>query len=98
MDRKFGPGFDLHFDKGMFKWVAGSVGEKNAFVMCLSKMVHKQLERKKPEFVNADREKLHELTQVGENGRGEDQKRISARKMRGIVEGGGGSGKRNDRD
>ena len=63
------PDFDLLFDKGTFKWVAGSEGEK-AFVMCLYKLVHKHLERKKPEFVNVDEERLHELTQVGESGRG----------------------------
>ena len=62
--------FDLHFDKGMFKWGVSSVGEKKAFVMCLYKLVHKHLERKKPEFVNVDEERLHELTQVGESGRG----------------------------
>ena len=28
-------------DKGMLKWVASSVGEKKAFMMCLYKLVHK---------------------------------------------------------
>ena len=41
--------FDLHFDKGTFKWVAGNVMEKKAFVVCLYKLVHKYLDRKKPE-------------------------------------------------
>ena len=35
------PEFDLHFDKGTFKWVAGNVMEKKAFVVCLYKLVHK---------------------------------------------------------
>ena len=56
------------------------MGEKKAFVMCLyCKLV---LERKKPEFVNVDEERLHELTQVGErghgrNGPGEDEEVVS---------------------
>ena len=64
------PEFDLHFDKGTFKWAASSVVEKKAFVVCLYKLVHKYLERKKPEFVNVDEERLHELTQVAESAKG----------------------------
>ena len=74
------PEFDLHFDKGTFKWVAGNVMEKKAFVVCLYKLVHKYLarDRKKPEFVNVDEERLHELTHMAESSRrksgmGEDE-------------------------
>ena len=35
--------------------------------MCLYKLVHKHLERKK---LDVDEERLHELTQVGESGQG----------------------------
>ena len=40
------------------------------------------LERKKPEFVNVDEERFHELTQVGESGQrrsglGEDEEVVS---------------------
>ena len=49
-------------------------GEKKAFVMCPYKLVHKYLERKKP---GVDKERLHELTQVGESGLGEDEEVVS---------------------
>ena len=39
-------------------------------MVCLYKLVHKYLERKKPEFVNVDEERLHELTQVAESAKG----------------------------
>ena len=67
--------FDLHFDKGTFKWVAGNVMEKKAFVVCLYKLVHKYLDRKKPEFVNVDEERLQELTQIAESAKGRNGQR-----------------------
>ena len=62
------PEFDLHFEKGTFKWVASSVAEKKAFVVCLYKMVHKYLARKKPEFDHIDLERLQELLVTAEAG------------------------------
>ena len=53
--------FDLHFDKGIFKWTASSVAEKKAFVVCLYKVVYKYLDRKRPEFINVDESRLREL-------------------------------------
>lgn len=62
------PEFDLHFDKGTFKWTASTVAEKKAFVVCLYKMVHKYLDRKKPEFIHVDESRLHELIHTAEVG------------------------------
>lgn len=70
------PEFDLHFEKGVFKWVASSVVEKKAFIVCLYKMVHKYLARKKPEFNHIDLERLHEMivtAEAGARGRGETE-------------------------
>ena len=60
--------FDLHFDKGIFKWTASSVAEKKAFVVCLYKMVYKYLDRKKPEFIHVDESRLRELIHTSEIG------------------------------
>ena len=62
------PEFDLHFEKGTFKWVASNVAEKKAFVVCLYKMVHKYITRNKPEFVHIDEERLQELLVTSEAG------------------------------
>ena len=60
--------FDLHFDKGIFKWTASSVAEKKAFVVCLYKMVYKYLDRKRPEFIHVDESHLRELIHTSEVG------------------------------
>lgn len=62
------PEFDLHFEKTTFKWVASSVAEKKAFIVCLYKMVHKYLLRSKPEFVHVDEKRLQELLTTAEGG------------------------------
>ena len=50
------PVFDLHFEKGVYKWIAGSIMEKKAFIIYLYKLVHKYAEKKKAKFVNVDHE------------------------------------------
>ena len=46
------------------------MAEKKAFVVCLYKMVHKYLVRKKPEFNHIDVERLQELLVTAEAGGG----------------------------
>ncbi len=50
--------------------MASSVAEKKAFVVCLYKMVHKYLVRKKPEFNHIDTERLQEMLVTAEAGGG----------------------------
>ena len=33
------PEFDLHFEKGVYKWIAGSIMEKKAFIISLQTCV-----------------------------------------------------------
>ncbi|XP_043546553.1 exocyst complex component 1 isoform X3 [Chiloscyllium plagiosum] len=58
------PEFDLHFEK-VYKWVASSTAEKNAFISCIWKLNQRYL-RKKLEFVNVSSQLLEELPKVTE--------------------------------
>eukprot|EP00079_Xenopus_tropicalis_P020684 XP_012811833.1 PREDICTED: exocyst complex component 1 isoform X1 [Xenopus tropicalis] len=61
---KENPDFDLHFDK-VYKWVASSIAEKNAFISCLWKLNQRYL-RKKIDFANVSSQLLEELPKVAE--------------------------------
>ncbi|XP_072920730.1 exocyst complex component 1 isoform X3 [Hemitrygon akajei] len=61
---KENPEFDLHFDK-VYKWLASSTAEKNAFISCIWKLNQRYL-RKKIEFVNVSSQLLEELPKVTE--------------------------------
>lgn len=50
------PEFDLHFEK-IYKWVASSTAEKNAFISCIWKLNQRYL-RKKIDFVNVSSQLL----------------------------------------
>ncbi|XP_043546596.1 exocyst complex component 1 isoform X8 [Chiloscyllium plagiosum] len=62
---KENPEFDLHFEK-VYKWVASSTAEKNAFISCIWKLNQRYL-RKKLEFVNVSSQLLEESVPSGEN-------------------------------
>ncbi|XP_067891169.1 exocyst complex component 1 isoform X2 [Heterodontus francisci] len=62
---KENPEFDLHFEK-VYKWVASSTAEKNAFISCIWKLNQRYL-RKKIEFVNVSSQLLEESVPSGEN-------------------------------
>ncbi|XP_060680100.1 exocyst complex component 1 isoform X2 [Hemiscyllium ocellatum] len=62
---KENPEFDLHFEK-IYKWVASSTAEKNAFISCIWKLNQRYL-RKKLEFVNVSSQLLEESVPSGEN-------------------------------
>ncbi|XP_044155327.1 exocyst complex component 1 isoform X8 [Bufo gargarizans] len=62
---KESPDFDLHFDK-IYKWVASSPAEKNAFISCLWKLNQRYL-RKKIDFANVSSQLLEESVPSGEN-------------------------------
>uniref|UniRef100_A0AAA9T3K1 Exocyst complex component 1 n=3 Tax=Laurasiatheria TaxID=314145 RepID=A0AAA9T3K1_BOVIN len=53
---KENPEFDLHFEK-IYKWVASSTAEKNAFISCIWKLNQRYL-RKKIDFVNVSSQLL----------------------------------------
>ncbi|KAM4053314.1 exocyst complex component 1 isoform 4-T4 [Anomaloglossus baeobatrachus] len=61
---KESPDFDLHFDK-IYKWVASSPAEKNAFISCIWKLNQRYL-RKKIDFANVSSQLLEELPKVAE--------------------------------
>ncbi|KAM8939091.1 exocyst complex component 1 isoform 2-T2 [Pelodytes ibericus] len=61
---KENPDFDLHFDK-VYKWVASSTVEKNAFISCIWKLNQRYL-RKKIDFANVSSQLLEELPKVAE--------------------------------
>ncbi|XP_066429460.1 exocyst complex component 1 isoform X5 [Eleutherodactylus coqui] len=61
---KESPDFDLHFDK-VYKWVASSPAEKNAFISCIWKLNQRYL-RKKIDFANVSSQLLEELPKVAE--------------------------------
>ncbi|XP_053559926.1 exocyst complex component 1 isoform X3 [Bombina bombina] len=61
---KENPDFDLHFDK-VYKWVASSTAEKNAFISCIWKLNQRYL-RKKIDFANVSPQLLEELPKVSE--------------------------------
>ncbi|XP_036874609.2 exocyst complex component 1 isoform X9 [Manis javanica] len=61
---KESPEFDLHFEK-IYKWVASSTAEKNAFISCIWKLNQRYL-RKKIDFVNVSSQLLEELPKVTE--------------------------------
>ncbi|XP_069833744.1 exocyst complex component 1 isoform X5 [Dendropsophus ebraccatus] len=61
---KESPDFDLHFDK-VYKWVASSPAEKNAFISCIWKLNQRYL-RKKIDFANVSSQLLEELPKVSE--------------------------------
>ncbi|XP_030881245.1 exocyst complex component 1 isoform X1 [Leptonychotes weddellii] len=61
---KENPEFDLHFEK-VYKWVASSTAEKNAFISCIWKLNQRYL-RKKIDFVNVSSQLLEELPRVTE--------------------------------
>ncbi|XP_051865964.1 exocyst complex component 1 isoform X3 [Pristis pectinata] len=61
---KENPEFDLHFEK-VYKWLASSTAEKNAFISCIWKLNQRYL-RKKIEFVNVSSQLLEELPKVTE--------------------------------
>uniref|UniRef100_A0A2L2Y966 Exocyst complex component 1 n=1 Tax=Parasteatoda tepidariorum TaxID=114398 RepID=A0A2L2Y966_PARTP len=50
--------FDLHFEK-VYKWIASSVQEKNAFIKCLWKFCS-HLPRQKPTFINIPKDLLQD--------------------------------------
>ncbi|XP_048386197.1 exocyst complex component 1 isoform X4 [Stegostoma tigrinum] len=62
---KENPEFDLHFEK-VYKWVASSTAEKNAFISCIWKLNQRYL-RKKLEFINVSSQLLEESVPSGEN-------------------------------
>ncbi|ELV11086.1 Exocyst complex component 1 [Tupaia chinensis] len=62
---KENPEFDLHFEK-VYKWVASSTAEKNAFISCIWKLNQRYL-RKKIDFVNVSSQLLEESVPSGEN-------------------------------
>ncbi|KAJ8277098.1 hypothetical protein GJAV_G00071450 [Gymnothorax javanicus] len=62
---KENPEFDLHFDK-VYRWVASSAAEKNAFISCIWKLNQRYL-RKKLEFVNVSSQLLEESVPSGES-------------------------------
>ncbi|XP_051865965.1 exocyst complex component 1 isoform X4 [Pristis pectinata] len=62
---KENPEFDLHFEK-VYKWLASSTAEKNAFISCIWKLNQRYL-RKKIEFVNVSSQLLEESVPSGEN-------------------------------
>ncbi|KAG9479791.1 hypothetical protein GDO78_011697 [Eleutherodactylus coqui] len=62
---KESPDFDLHFDK-VYKWVASSPAEKNAFISCIWKLNQRYL-RKKIDFANVSSQLLEESVPSGEN-------------------------------
>ncbi|KAM9330411.1 exocyst complex component 1 [Gastrophryne carolinensis] len=64
-DLKETPDFDLHFDK-IYKWVASSPAEKNAFISCIWKLNQRYL-RKKIDFANVSAQLLEESVPSGEN-------------------------------
>ncbi|XP_075716016.1 exocyst complex component 1 isoform X3 [Rhinoderma darwinii] len=61
---KESPDFDLHFDK-IYKWVASSPAEKNAFISCIWKLNQRYL-RKKIDFANVSSQLLEDLPKVAE--------------------------------
>ncbi|XP_063776969.1 exocyst complex component 1 isoform X3 [Pseudophryne corroboree] len=61
---KENPDFDLHFDK-IYKWVASSPAEKNAFISCIWKLNQRYL-RKKIDFEHVSAQLLEELPKVAE--------------------------------
>ncbi|XP_073464517.1 exocyst complex component 1 isoform X3 [Aquarana catesbeiana] len=63
-DLKENPDFDLHFDK-VYKWVASSPAEKNAFISCILKLNQRYL-RKKIDLANVSPQILEELPKVAE--------------------------------
>lgn len=63
-DLKENPDFDLHFDK-VYKWVASSSAEKNAFISCILKLNQRYL-RKKIDLANVSPQILEELPKVAE--------------------------------
>ncbi|KAM5193660.1 exocyst complex component 1 isoform 2-T2 [Mantella aurantiaca] len=62
---KENPDFDLHFDK-IYKWVASSPAEKNAFISCILKLNQRYL-RKKIDLANVSPQLLEESVPSGEN-------------------------------
>ncbi|XP_075052028.1 exocyst complex component 1 isoform X2 [Mixophyes fleayi] len=62
---KENPDFDLHFDK-IYKWVASSPAEKNAFISCIWKLNQRYL-KKKIDFANVSAQLLEESVPSGEN-------------------------------
>ncbi|CAI9598240.1 unnamed protein product [Staurois parvus] len=64
-DLKENPDFDLHFDK-VYKWVASSPAEKNAFISCILKLNQRYL-RKKIDLANVSPQLLEESVPSGEN-------------------------------
>ncbi|XP_064190064.1 exocyst complex component 1 isoform X1 [Anguilla rostrata] len=62
---KENPEFDLHFEK-VYRWVASSTAEKNAFISCIWKLNQRYL-RKKLEFVNVSPQLLEELPKAEES-------------------------------
>ncbi|XP_040190681.1 exocyst complex component 1 isoform X7 [Rana temporaria] len=64
-DLKENPDFDLHFDK-VYKWVASSPAEKNAFISCILKLNQRYL-RKKIDLANVSLQILEESVPSGEN-------------------------------
>ncbi|XP_030628360.1 exocyst complex component 1 isoform X1 [Chanos chanos] len=62
---KENPEFDLHFEK-VYRWVASSTAEKNAFISCIWKLNQRYL-RKKVEFVNVSSQLLEESVPSGES-------------------------------
>ncbi|KAM4706678.1 exocyst complex component 1 isoform 3-T3 [Discoglossus pictus] len=62
---KENPDFDLHFDK-VYKWVASSTAEKNAFISCIWKLNQRYL-RKKIDFANVSPQLLEESVPSLEN-------------------------------
>ncbi|XP_073464516.1 exocyst complex component 1 isoform X2 [Aquarana catesbeiana] len=64
-DLKENPDFDLHFDK-VYKWVASSPAEKNAFISCILKLNQRYL-RKKIDLANVSPQILEESVPSGEN-------------------------------
>ncbi|XP_038625036.1 exocyst complex component 1 isoform X1 [Tachyglossus aculeatus] len=61
---KENPEFDLHFEK-VYRWVASSTAEKNAFISCIWKLNQRYL-RKKIDFVSVSSQLLEELPKVTE--------------------------------
>ncbi|XP_069131565.1 exocyst complex component 1-like isoform X2 [Argopecten irradians] len=52
--------FDLHFEK-IYKWVASSVADKEAFISCLWKLSQRCLIQK-PDFINVPKQLLEEVS------------------------------------
>lgn len=59
--------FDLQFER-LYKWIASSTQEKNAFITCLWKLCCHHLPRQKPNFINLPKSLFEETVPINDVG------------------------------